>query len=563
MSKTFEPCARSWRRSLLGGLAVLAAAIPAGADPSFIYSTYLGGSLRDGGLAVTARGGATYVAGTTYSSDFPVTQVSPSKPYEMVPDVFVTKLSPSGVPLYSTYVRTTPQNNFVFGIGAGPDGSAYVGSLGFYGADADNSIVKLNRSGTFVWGRGLFGQTYFQGMTVDSQGNVYVIGHSSHAESNGYVDKAYVWKILSDGTTGYFTEIDGNLFDSGHAVAVDGAGNAYITGDSSSTNLPNALQAVPGSHNAFLIKLNPAGAVLWSTYLGGSDRDWGRKIALAADGTVVVAGITESSDFPTLNAIQTDLRGPQDFFVARFQPWGSLISSTYLGGFGGSGTDDVRDLAVDASGIFLAVQDQGADSPLRAPLPPSCGFAFVAKLDAAASRVVDASCGGSAVATDSTGVFITGSASSDLPVVNAWQPAPAGDNDAFVQKVIFNHPPDCSAAAASPGTLWPADRRLVPVSIAGVTDLEGDAVTISLTSIFQDEFLTSPSAPDGSGLGTSTASLRAYRINGGNGRVYHLGFTATDTRGAACTGAITVCVPPAQGGTCIDGGARVDSTRSY
>jgi Beta-propeller repeat len=561
MSNTIEPRAKSWRHTLLGALTFLAVALPAGADPVFTYSTYIGGSLNESGVAVAARGGNTFIAGTTFSLDYPVIRVSSQKPNDSsIPDVFVTKIGPSGTPFYSTYVPTTPDRKFVFGIGASPDGGAYVGALTFYGADTLVDVVKLTGSGAIAWGREIGGRTYAEALTVDSQGNVYITGRDNNEGSNGYVDMAFVWKILPDGTTGYWAEIDGNNYESGYDVAVNDAGYAYVTGMTLSTNLPNALQAVPGSYNAFLTELDPSGAILWSTYLGGSKQDWGKKIALAADGTVVVAGTTQSSDFPTLNAVQTDLRGTQDLFVARFQPWGSRISSTYLGG---SGTDEIKDLALDASSILLAVDSQGTDSPLRAPLPPSCSTTFVAKLDAAAARVLDASCGGNAVAADSSGVSVTGGASSGLPVVNAWQPAPAGGSDAFVQKLVFNHPPDCSAAVASPGTLWPADGRFVPVSISGITDLEGDAVTISLTSIFQDEWYISSGTPDASGLGTATASLRASRLNGGNGRVYHLSFTATDTHGAACTGAVTVCVPPAQGGTCIDGGPRVDSTRTF
>jgi len=398
---------------------------------------------------------------------------------------------------------------------------------------------------------------------VDSQGNVYITGHDNNEDSNyHYVDMAFVWKIGWDGRTIYAINIDGNGFDSGRSIAVDSAGNAYVTGITLSTNLPNAIQPVPpgNGYNTFVTKLDPVGAVQWTTYLGGSGDDIGEEIAVAADGTVVVAGATRSPDFPTQNAPQTALQGAQDLFVARLQPWGSRISSTYLGG---SGSETLNDLALEPASILLAVVSPDGGSPLRVPLDPACGPEFVAKLDARASRALDAACRGVAVAADSSGVSVTGSIGSGLPVANAWQPSLGGGIDAFATKLVLNHPPDCSAATASPSSLWPADGRFLSSSIRGITDLEGDAVTVALTSIYQDEWITVSGTPDASGLGTSTARLRSSRLNGGDGRVYHLRFTAADSRGASCAGEVKVCVPITQGGICGDGGARVDSTRSY
>jgi hypothetical protein len=130
-------------------------------------------------------------------------------------------------------------------------------------------------------------------------------------------------------------------------------------------------------------------------------------------------------------------------------------------------------------------------------------------------------------------------------------------------KIADNQPPVCTAAVASPATLWPPNHKLVPVSIAGVTDPEGGPVTIALDRIAQDE-PPAGGTPDATGLGTATARVRAERAGGGDGRVYHLAFTATDEQGATCTGTVTVCVPHDQGhgGTCGDGGALWSSTGS-
>jgi hypothetical protein len=125
-------------------------------------------------------------------------------------------------------------------------------------------------------------------------------------------------------------------------------------------------------------------------------------------------------------------------------------------------------------------------------------------------------------------------------------------------------PPDCSGAVASPSALWPPNHELVPVAIAGVTDPAGEAISTAITGIFQDEPTNGPGsghtpidafiAPDGS------AQVRSERSGLGDGRVYHLSFSATNASGASCTGSVTVCVPHDPGRPCIDGGSLYDST---
>jgi hypothetical protein len=125
---------------------------------------------------------------------------------------------------------------------------------------------------------------------------------------------------------------------------------------------------------------------------------------------------------------------------------------------------------------------------------------------------------------------------------------------------------DCTHAVASPATLWPADHRLVPISIEGITGSDGSPVPLTITSITQDETLgeSGASCPAGFGVGGLTATLRAERNGAGDGRVYHVGFMADDGRGGQCRGTVTVCVPHDQGqGTrCVDEGSLVNSSGS-
>ena len=133
-----------------------------------------------------------------------------------------------------------------------------------------------------------------------------------------------------------------------------------------------------------------------------------------------------------------------------------------------------------------------------------------------------------------------------------------------------NRAPDCSRAAADPATLWPPDHRLVPIAIGGVVDPDGDAVSLRITGISQDEPVVgapghgddASTCPDGVGVGTPTAAVRAERSDAGDGRVYQVRFEADDGRGGQCRGAVRVCVPHDQdhGRTCVDEGPLADST---
>jgi len=130
-----------------------------------------------------------------------------------------------------------------------------------------------------------------------------------------------------------------------------------------------------------------------------------------------------------------------------------------------------------------------------------------------------------------------------------------------------NHPPSCDLAAASVATLWPPNHQLVNVAVMGVTDPENDPVILKITGITQDEPVNGlgdgDTSPDGFGIGTSQAILRAERSGTGNGRVYAVSFTASDGIGGTCSGTVKVGVPHDQGknSTPVDDGQIYDSTK--
>ena len=126
-------------------------------------------------------------------------------------------------------------------------------------------------------------------------------------------------------------------------------------------------------------------------------------------------------------------------------------------------------------------------------------------------------------------------------------------------------PPDCSEAYASPNSLWAPNHMFRPISIEGVTDPSGNPVSIFIKSIWQDEAVLAPdsghTSPDGQGIGTDTAQVRAERVESGNGRVYYITFAARNDSGGICTGTVQVGVPVTRKGTAIGDGALYDSTQ--
>jgi hypothetical protein len=143
--------------------------------------------------------------------------------------------------------------------------------------------------------------------------------------------------LVIDPTVSYLSAVAGFSNDVANGIAVDGAGNSYITGYTDSLNFPavNAVQpAKSDDFDVFVAALNPTGsALLYSTYLGGNDWDWGSAIAVDSSGNAYLTGFSASTDFPTANALQPSRAGaPYDAFVVKLTAAGSLSYSTYLGG---------------------------------------------------------------------------------------------------------------------------------------------------------------------------------------------------------------------------------------
>jgi hypothetical protein len=397
---------------------------------ALVYSTYLGGGNNEESRSIALdNSGNAYITGYTSSTDFPTT---PGAFNTSSGGVFVSKLNASGTALiYSTYLG----GGSGYGIALDGSGNAYITGYtsstdfpttpgafdtlyngGFYGYDA--FVSKLNASGTaLVYSTYLGGgdDDYAQGIAIDSSGNAYLTGETKSSDfpttpgafdisfnggsSWAYNSDAFVTKLNASGTAlVYSTYLGGGgvyLYDagcdSGLGIAVDGSGNAYITGETNSPNFPTTPGAFDASYNGlipfrddielfsapppgklyyydvFVSKLNSSGsALVYSTYLGGGSWDYGSGIAIDSSENTYITGQTMSSDFPTTpSALDSSYNGGSysyDVFVSKLNANGTaLVYSTYLGA---GGNDDGYGIAIDSSGnAYITGRTGSSDFP--------------------------------------------------------------------------------------------------------------------------------------------------------------------------------------------------------
>ncbi|HXJ94422.1 MAG TPA: choice-of-anchor D domain-containing protein [Terriglobia bacterium] len=440
-------------------------------DPILAYSTYLGGSSIDGanGIAV-APDGTAFIAGGTFSTDFPTAhalQPNAGGPADFPQDAFVSKISADGSTLlYSTYLggKNTDVAN---AIAVDDSGEAYVTGT----TNSPDFPVTPAAWTTICGGDGVCGASL---------------------NLNGFlVFNAFVTKLNAAGSALVYSGFLGTYQnDVGSAIALDGNGNAYVTGETGPQAevtvalIPPAEPPGPfpttagafqstfgGATDAFVTKIDATGSeLLYSSFLGGSGEDVGYGIAADASANAYVTGLTYSTDLPITagTALQSSYAGAGDAFLTKVDTNGtaanSLVYSTYLGG---SGLDQGNGIAVDSSGnAYLAGGTSSAAKALSFK-PPLGAYqadcvvdpvgvcesdAFMARLNpaltGAASLTYFTYLGGSladsasGVAVDTSGdVYVTGSTvSTNFPTgpsgVPVFQPEFGGGNaDAFVTEL--------------------------------------------------------------------------------------------------------------------------------
>jgi hypothetical protein len=513
------------------------AALPLVIDPTLLTSTHLGGAGIDAGYAIAVDAqGNTYVAGTTESADFltqaPLQTALSGDPAVPSADAFVSKFSPDGSRLiWSTFLGGTGRDTG-FGVAVAGDGSVYVSGvtesanfpvargaqLSYGGGASDGFVARIAANGTGIeWSSfiGGGGADRARGLAVDSTGNAYLTGSTNsdnfpsvNAQQPGPFRPedldAFVAKFPPAGAPfTYATRLGGGNDDRGLAIAVDAQGNAYVTGDTLSPGFPTVrpIQASSGGSaggvagafsDAFVAKYNPTGnALVYSTFLGGSDFDQGTAIAVDAQGAVYVAGNTNSPNFPTTGALQGSKGNDPDAFVTKIDaPGSAVVYSTYIGG---SGADGANGIAVDRTGSAHVVGTTGSANFVVAKATQGAKSggddAFVLKLDSTGrgplfssflgGRETDAGMG---VALNAQGaVRVLGlTASADFPSVKPVAGVkPPAQGDAFVASIEVIDPvvpttavTETQAAPATSATADDAhDRRVRFFGIAFVVIL--------------------------------------------------------------------------------------------
>jgi hypothetical protein len=400
-------------------------------DPGVEYSTFLGGSSHEigAGIQVDANGNA-FIVGTTQSPNFPTTAGAFRRTGATSNslEVFVSKVNPTGTALvYSTFIGGS---NFDWGRGIAIDasGNAYV--------------TGQTKSSNFPTTAGAFDRTF----NVDTCPRCGIDQYD-----------AFVLKLNAAGSAlVYSTFLGGFNLDDGMAIAVDGTGSAYVSGETEAVNFPTTTGAfdrtINGAFDTFVTKLNAAGsALVYSTYLGGAAVEFPSRVAVDANRNLFVTGSTSSANFPTTaGAFDRTANGAFDVFVTKLNAAGSaLVYSTFLGG---ADFDSAGGLDLDSAGnAYLS----GGTGSFDFPTTPGAfdtladgSEAFVTKLNPTGSALVystllggTASEGASAVTVDGAGnAWVTGGTSSaDFPViVGAADSTYNGMADVFVSELNAN-----------------------------------------------------------------------------------------------------------------------------
>lgn len=517
-------------------------------DPVLDYSTYWGGSGVDQGVAIALdSSGNAYITGNTQSPDFPTVNAGQGA-LAGTENAFVAEINPSGTAmLYSTYLGG---NGYDSGNGIGVDsaGNAFItgytsstnfplsnplqpnlaGSYNVFVAEITTGGAGLAYS-TYIGGSGMDGGF---GLAIDGSDDAYVVGQTSSPNfpTQNPIQptltagaNAFVLKLNPTGSAlAYSTYLGGSTYEFGTAIAVDSAGNAYATGDTASTDFPtqNPIQATLGGNlNPFITEINASGtALVYSTYLGGSNTDFSQGIAVDPSSNAYISGTTNSTNFPLQNPIQPALSNTNDnVFVSEIGAGGtSLVYSTYLGGGGnangygdyagfegGSGAYVGNTIAVDNQGYAYVTGATGSpDFPIvNAPQATNnspYATAFVAQINLnGAGLIYSTFLGGSTfesgygIATDNNGnAYVVGqTGSADFPVtVTPPQSALAGTANAFIAEISDPLPPTPTLTPTSTPTFTPSDTpTITPTSTPTATP------TLTPTGTATSTFTVTPS----------------------------------------------------------------------
>ena len=558
-------------------------------DPGIQYTTFIGGGSDEigAGIVVDSAGNA-YIGGTTQSPDFPTTvgAFRRTGAVNSFADAFVAKLNASGSALvYSTFIGGSDME-FARRIAIDAAGNAYItgttksSNFPVTGSafdrtlnippncprcatdNTDGFVTKLNASGSaLVYSTYLGGTEYDspRGIAVDAGGNAYVTGETlspDYPTTTGAFDRTYggnydmfVTKLNASGSAlAYSTFLGGTQVHNGERVAVDAAGNAYVTGFSSSLDFPTTAGAFDRTNNGdfdvTLTKLNQSGSgLVYSTYLGGQGPDSSGGLTVNDAGEAYVSGGSGSLNFPTTAGALSTPQDGSDNFVTKFNAAGSAL--VYSAVFGGTGSEGAAGIDLDASGnAWIVGTTNSADYPTTANAadrsPNGAADAFISELNPNGSALLYSTLQGGSqsdigldVAVDAIGdVYVSGHTFSlDFPAtVGAFDTVFAGDlsifwGDAFVTKIdvsaTTNAPVAPPATPGTPALLAPSNGDTPPQPItfdwSGVTSAVSYTIQIDDSSAFTAPLVRNASVTDTMYATTGLASTTHFwRVRGVN-----------------------------------------------
>jgi hypothetical protein len=363
---------------------------------AFDWVTYVGGNGDDDGLAIAVDGASrAYVTGQTSSDDLGVTaNALKSTPPECFSEGFIARLTATGAVDYLSYLENTVGQaiavdavNDLYVGGAGGFGCASaVEAIGPYSGGLVTKLTIGAAATAVAWSR--TDLPYVAGLAIDASGHAYATGSTGQLRELGALDigatggSDVVVSKMHDGASpfDYQTVIGGSDTDFAAGIAVDGSGNAFVTGttysdDAAETGFPTtagAFQTTSGEMpDAFVFKLDPTGqSLVYSTRLGGDSSDQGLGIVVDGAGNAYVVGETQSTDFPVVPAGSSALSGIQDLFVTKLAPTGAaLILSGYFGGSGYELIENPAGIAIDQGGGVYIAGTTESDDLLVVPNP--------------------------------------------------------------------------------------------------------------------------------------------------------------------------------------------------
>ncbi|MHA2103229.1 MAG: SBBP repeat-containing protein [Candidatus Hodarchaeales archaeon] len=489
-----------------------------------LFSTYIGGSESDwiDSVKVDASGNI-ILAGRTDSVDFPILNAYDNT-FEGESDGFLTKFSSDGQLIFSTYIGGSSVwdmidsvdidasgNIILTGSTSSPDFPVLNAYDNTFGGSNDGFLTKFSSDGQLLFSSYLGGSTgdTIHFLNIDASGNIIVAGWTESTDfpiinaydnTLGGIDDGFLTKFSPDGQLLFSTYIGGSGYEVINSVDVDASGNIIMVGETESTDFPTLKaydNTFEGESDGFLTKFSSDGQLLFSTYIGGSGYEVINSVDVDASGNIILAGRTNSANFPTFNAYDSILGGDYDLFLSKFSFAGEILFSTFFGGSIHSmyyHEESLGSLNVDASGNIIVVGDTstadfpmlnaynstlgGGGSPVE--FPTLMGDGFLAILSSTGHLLFSTYLGGSAgdgihlVDVDVTGnIIVAGNTkSADFPTLRAYNNTFGGLLEGFLLCISNENDDDNDGMLNS----WEEQHGLDPTRNDAQEDLDGDGM---------------------------------------------------------------------------------------